>query len=61
MFAKYAFDRARAAARAGRLPRPVTRSRNRLVAVWRREPLSGRLELKWQWQSTRNSHRKAVA
>lgn len=48
MFVKHAFNRARAVTRDVRISMPVTRSRNRLVAVWRREPLSGRLELKWQ-------------
>ncbi|MHB8815306.1 MAG: hypothetical protein ACYDAE_18820 [Steroidobacteraceae bacterium] len=48
MIAKHAFNRARTFARDIRLPVPVTRSRNRLVAVWSIDPLSGRLELKWQ-------------
>ena len=48
MFAKHAYDRARAVARAVRLPVPMTRSRNRLAAVWRSDPVSGRLELTWQ-------------
>jgi hypothetical protein len=48
MFAKHAFDRFRMVARDVRLPMSVTRARNRLVAVWLINPLSGRLELKWQ-------------
>ena len=48
MFAKYACNRARTVARDARLPAPVTRPRNRLVAAWRWDPLSGRLVLKWQ-------------
>ena len=47
-FAKHAFTRARTVARDARLPVSVTRSRNQLVAVWRRESVSGRLELEWQ-------------
>jgi hypothetical protein len=42
MFAKLAFNGVRKVSR-----RAVTRSRNRLVAVWRWDPASGRLELKW--------------
>ena len=48
MFTKHAFNRVRRVARDARLAVSVTPSRNRLVAVWRREPVSGRLELKWQ-------------
>lgn len=48
MFAKLAFNRVRTVGRNARLSVPVTRSRNGLVAVWRREPLLGRLELRWQ-------------
>jgi hypothetical protein len=48
MFTKHAFDRLRRIARDARLPVSAIPSRNRPVAVWRREPVSGRLELQWQ-------------
>jgi hypothetical protein len=48
MFAKHAFDRVRMVARDAQRPLSATPFRNRLVAVWRREPVSGRLELEWQ-------------
>jgi len=47
MFAKHDFDRIGTVARDARLSVAVTRSRNLLTAVWRVDPVSGRLQLRW--------------
>ena len=48
MVVKLACNRSRTPVWYARPPVPVTRSRNLLAAVWRRDPVSGQLELEWR-------------